>query len=311
MKLSSLLFTSIICPLLAATFSMAHPSPPSSSPSSTTFKTGDGIRLSYTQTGPKHGQPLLFITGWRQTAAEWSKQADYFSSAGFRVTTFDMRGHGDSEEPTFGYRLSRFAADLNDLLTHLNLKKVTVIAHSMGCSVSWAFWDQYPASHRRIAKFVFVDQPAVLVKDPRWTDEQAAEVSALWSPLELWDVVDGIETGAGLDAFIRSMFTASVAESDIQWVLEQNRKMSDKNAAALLTDHGFADWRDVFPRITVPTLMIAGAASVLPPVGVEWIAGQIPGAESYTFSVEEKGSHFMFWENPERFNEVVEWFVKK
>lgn len=283
---------------------MAHPSP-------STLKTGDGIRLSYTQTGPKNGQQLLFITGWRQAAAEWRKQAEYFSSAGFRVTTFDLRGHGESEEPSFGYRMSRFAADVNDLITHLNLKKVTIIGHSMGCSVSWAWWDQYPESHKRVAKFVFVDQPAVMVKDPRWTDEQAAEVGAAFSTDDFWGLVDGVDTGAGLEPLIRGMFTSSVSESDIQWVLEQNRKMSDKNAAALLVDHGLADWRDVLPRITVPSLVIAGEASVFLPAGIEWVATQIPGAENYTFSVEEKGSHFMFWENPEKFNEVIEGFVTK
>ena len=75
------------------------------------LRTGDGIRLNYNQTGPREGQQLLFITGWRQAQVEWRKQVDYFSSQGFRVTTFDMRGHGDSEEPDFGYRISRFAAD--------------------------------------------------------------------------------------------------------------------------------------------------------------------------------------------------------
>ncbi|KAK3295015.1 Alpha/Beta hydrolase protein [Chaetomium fimeti] len=284
-------------------------SPPAPSPS--TLTTSDGIRLTYTQTGPASGPPILFITGWRQAAIEWRKQSTYFSEAGFRVTTFDLRGHGDSEEPSFGYRISRFAADLDDLLTHLDLRDVAIVGHSMGCSVAWAWWDQYPSSssRSRVAKFVFVDQPAAMVKDPAWTDEYAAQISATFAPLELFGLASNIS--AQLEPLVTGMFTPAVSESDLEWVLAQNRKMSDENSAALLVDHAFADWRDVLPRITVKSLVLAGEVSVFPPRGIEWVAQQIPGAEGYTFTEAEKGSHFMFWENPERFNEVVEAFLRK
>ncbi|KAK0708686.1 Alpha/Beta hydrolase protein [Lasiosphaeris hirsuta] len=271
------------------------------------LETGDGIRLQYNQTGPKNGQQLLFITGWRQAAAEWRKQVDYFSSAGFCVTTFDMRGHGDSEEPEFGYRISRLAADLNDVLEQLDLKKVSIIGHSMGCSVAWAWWDQYPETRKRVAKLVLVDQPAITVRDLKWTDEQAAQVSAIFTPNAIFELADDI--AAQLAPLVKSMFTAAVSDSDLEWVLAQNRKMSDAHSGTLLIDHALADWRDVLPRITVPTLVLAGEVSVFPPAGVAWIATQIPGAKSYTFTAAEKGSHFSFWENPERFNSVVKHFL--
>jgi non-heme chloroperoxidase len=272
-------------------------------------KTGDGVRLQYSQTGPPSGQQLLFLTGWRQAALEWRKQTDYFSSAGFRVTALDFRGHGESEEPDFGYRVSRFAADLNDVLTQLNLKKVTIIGHSMGCSVAWAWWDQYPEARKRVAKFVFVDQAATTVKDPHWTDEQAADLAAIFTPNTPYDLA--ADMAEQLGPLVRSMFTPNVSESDFEWVLSQNKKMSDAHSGTLLIDHASKDWRDVLPRITVPSLVIAGAVSVFPAKGIEGVARQIPGAESYTFTAEEKGSHFMFWENPERFNQVVEAFVTK
>jgi pimeloyl-ACP methyl ester carboxylesterase len=301
MKFSHLLVTA--SNLLGALSMSPH------APSPSTLTTSDGIRLTYTQTGPPSGPPILFITGWRQAAIEWRKQSAYFSSAGFRVTTFDMRGHGESEEPAFGYRIGRFAADLNDLLTHLNLRNLTIIGHSMGCSVAWAWWDQYPSSHKRVAKFVFVDQAAAMVKNPAWTDEYAAQISAIFTPLDLFALANDIS--AQLEPLVTGMFTPAVSDADLDWVLAQNRKMSDANSAALLVNHAFADWRDVLPRITVKSLVLAGEVSVFPPGGVEWVAQQIPGAESYTFTEAEKGSHFVFWENPERFNEVVEAFLRK
>ncbi|KAK3373489.1 Alpha/Beta hydrolase protein [Lasiosphaeria ovina] len=236
-----------------------------------TIKTGDGVRLSYNQTGPRNGQQLLFVTGWRQAAVEWRKQVKYFSSVGFRVTTFDMRGHGESDEPDFGYR--------------------------------------YPDARKRVAKLVLVDQTADIIRDPSWTDAQAALISAIFTPNAVYDLYADILAGQ-LEPLVRGMFTSSVSESDFEWFLSQNKKMSDVNAAALLLDHSFKDWRDVLPRISVPTLVLAGEVSVFPHAGIEWIATQVPGARNYTFTAAEKGSHFVFWENPERFNSVLLDFLK-
>ena len=105
------------------------------------------------------------------------------------------------------------------------------------------------------------------------------------------------------------MFSNSLTEEEFEWVMEQNQKISNKDAAALLIDHAFNDWSDVLPRINVPTLVISGEISILPAAGVNWVASQIPGAKEYTFSSAEKGSHFMFWENHERFNSLVQDFL--
>ncbi|KAB5533423.1 Alpha/Beta hydrolase protein [Coniochaeta sp. 2T2.1] len=285
----------------------ASPMPQPAAGGGTFVKTSDGVRLQYTQSGPAKGQQLLFVTGWRQAASEWRKQVDYFSSAGFRVTTYDMRGHGESEEPGFGYRISRFAADLDDLLAQLDLDKLTIVSHSMGCSVVWSWWDQFPASRRRIDKLVLDDQSAVMVRHPNWTDAQATQLAAIFTPDSLYALAD--DMAAQLPGLVRGFFSQSVSEGDFQFVLSENRKMTDAHASALLIDHAFKDWRDVLPRITVKTLVIAGELSLFPPAGVQWVASQIPAAKEFTFTAAEKGSHFAFWENPDRFNSVVKNFI--
>lgn len=272
-------------------------------------QTGDGVKLSYTQSGPTDGRPILFIPGWRQAAAEWRKQVEYFSAAGFRVTTYDMRGHGESEKPEFGYRISRFAADLNDVLAELELKDVTIVGHSMGSSVAWAWWDQYPDAHDTLSTLVMADQSAVMVQNPAWTDEESAGLAATFTPVQVYEIAN--DMAAQTPALLQSMFTESIPEEEYDWIVEQNAKMSDENAAALLLDHAFKDWRDVLPRITVPSLVLAGNLSIFPHAGIEWVASQIPEAEQYTFSSDEKGSHFAFWENPDKFNAVVEEFLAK
>ncbi|KAH8173256.1 alpha/beta hydrolase fold domain-containing protein [Sarocladium implicatum] len=270
--------------------------------------TQDGVNLRYIQAGPPTGEHLLFIPGWRQTAAQWNKQIEHFSSAGYRVTTYDMRGHGDSAKPDFGYRLSRFGADLNDVLNSLDLCRVNIIAHSMGSSVTWAFWDQYPEQRKRVSRFVIDDQSTVLVQDPTWTQAQKDTFSAaLFLPSQLYTFSANLSNE--LVPFVKSMFTPSISQSDLDWVIKQNKKMSNAHAATLLINHGTADWRDVLPRIDIPALVLSGAVSLNNATAIAWAASQIPGAKKYTFTKKEKGSHFVFWENPDRFNQVIEDFI--
>ena len=91
----------------------------------------------------------------------------------------------------------------------------------------------------------------------------------------------------------------SMPEEDFEYIMAENLKMPRNIAGQLLIHHGLADWSDVFPRIDVPTLAVGCATSVLPPNLAEEIASHIPGAVAVVFSAEQRGSHFMFWENPE------------
>jgi non-heme chloroperoxidase len=68
--------------------------------------TSDGVRLHYLEAGA--GQPLVLIPGWSQTAAMYRHQLDG-SHQSYRVIALDMRGHGESDKPTHGYRIARLA----------------------------------------------------------------------------------------------------------------------------------------------------------------------------------------------------------
>lgn len=269
--------------------------------------TSDGVRLAYTQTGPISGNNILFIPGWRQTAAQWHKQVSHFS-ASYRVTTVDYRGHGDSDKPTSGYRIYRFAADLLDLLTQLKLRDVHIVGHSMGCSIIWAFFDVYPTQARDLlAGVVLVDQSPCMIADPAWTPEQAKQLAAIFSPSTAFEL--GKDIAPATAGLVKGMFTAGVEAKDVEFALERSSLMSDEAASALLRDHASKDWRDVLPRFNIPTLVVAAEGSVFPAEGVKWVSEQIPAARLATFDKEEGGSHFMFYENPDKFNGVVEDFI--
>jgi peroxiredoxin len=78
------------------------------------------------------GKPVVLIHGWPLSHRMWESQITALSEAGFRCIAYDRRGFGDSGRPTAGYDYDTFAADLNDLMTQLDLRDATLAGFSMG-----------------------------------------------------------------------------------------------------------------------------------------------------------------------------------
>ncbi|GAB1319336.1 hypothetical protein MFIFM68171_09546 [Madurella fahalii] len=52
------------------------------------------------------------------------------------------------------------------------------------------------------------------VRDPYWTDKQAAALSAIFTPGQVYDIA--ADMAAQMPGLVRGMFTASVSEADYQ-----------------------------------------------------------------------------------------------
>lgn len=75
---------------------------------------GDGLALAADAYGPDDGPPVLLFHGGGQTRHAWGGTARLLGDKGWRATTVDLRGHGDSEWAVAdgGYGLDSFAADI-------------------------------------------------------------------------------------------------------------------------------------------------------------------------------------------------------
>ncbi len=271
------------------------------------FTTNDGVRLHYIEAGT--GKPLVLIPGWSQTAEEFKFQTAGLSRH-FHVFAIDMRGHGDSDKPDHGYDIERLAEDVHEFLVAKNLTDIALLGHSMGCSVIWSYWELFGKD--RIGKLVLVDQMPMITSNPAWSAQELQDAGSIFDAKGLYDAYNGLAGPDGLkvtDGFVAGMFTKQYSRDMLHWVIEQNLKMPRKYAAWLLYNHSTQDWRHVIPLIDVPTLVIGGKASLVPWKSQLWVASQIKGAKVDIFEESEGGSHFMFMENPDKFNRLVEDFV--
>ena len=88
------------------------------------------VSLHYTDQGT--GAPVVLVHGWPLSGRSWEAQVPALVAAGHRVITYDRRGFGSSSQPWDGYDYDTFAADLDALLTQLDLRGVTLVGFSMG-----------------------------------------------------------------------------------------------------------------------------------------------------------------------------------
>ncbi|HMQ56963.1 MAG TPA: alpha/beta hydrolase [Rhizobiaceae bacterium] len=274
-----------------------------------TVTVSDGATLSYLEGGSGH--PLVMLPGWSQSAAEFDRQFEALCAVR-RVIALDQRGHGESQKVGNGYRIQRLAKDLDDVIGALGLQQPDLLGHSMGCSVIWS-WHSMFAHKRPAGKFVMVDQAPAVTAQADWSDAQKADYGCLMPDFTALNgfenAVRGAPDAAQTKEIIRGMFTAAVAEADLDWIASENIKLPRDHAAHLLHDHCILDWRSEIAAIRNPTLVVGAEASIFSAQSQRWIAERIPGAEVEIFAANDGGSHFMFFDNPRRFNERVAAFL--
>jgi non-heme chloroperoxidase len=125
------------------------------------FTTSDGTRLFYKDWG--QGQPVLFSHGWPLSGDAWDAQMQFLGSNGFRVIAHDRRSHGRSDQSWDGNHMDRYAADLAELIEHLDLRDIVLVGHSTGGGEI----AHYVGTHgsARVAKLVLVSAvPPLMVK---------------------------------------------------------------------------------------------------------------------------------------------------
>ncbi len=260
----------------------------------------DGVRLDYEEKG--RGKPLVLIHGWSCSGAFFRRNVEALAED-FRVVNLDLRGHGGSEKPDHGYRIHRLAKDVRDFLEALDLREATLLGWSMGASVIWAYLELF--GDERLSKLVLVDQSPRQYYSPDWKLGQggcydAEALAELRTRLE-YDP-EGVAKGT-----LAACLTNEPTEEEERFFVGEMLKSPGWVQGTLMADHTNHDWRDLLPRIGLPTLVLVGRKSkIFPWEGSAYVGEHVPGAE--TVFLEESG-HMPFWEEAERFNEVVKGFV--
>src|ERR1051326_4090824 len=109
----------------------------------------NGIEIDYEVTG--RGRPVLMSHGYSATRRMWSGQHAFLGDR-YRLISWDMRGHGQTESPgdPAQYSHALTVADMRALLGHLGIRRAVIGGLSLGGTMSLAFYAAHPEMTRAL-----------------------------------------------------------------------------------------------------------------------------------------------------------------
>lgn len=120
----------------------------------------NGFNLHFQHLG--QGPDLVMIHGITGNLAVWHLEIVPALMSTYRLTTYDLRGHGYSDVPPTGYTTADHASDLRQLLDALGIERAHIMGHSFGADIALHFAILYPD---RLDRLVLIE-PAIAALIP-------------------------------------------------------------------------------------------------------------------------------------------------
>jgi 3-oxoadipate enol-lactonase len=241
----------------------------------------NGIELYYEVHGD--GPSIVFAHGAGGNHVSWWQQVPVFARQ-YRCITIDHRGFGQSPDVPNGPGSQAFVEDLTQLLDHLQIERVSLVAQSMGGRTCLGFTLAYPD---RVQALVMADTTGGF-GDARMAQRRAEGEAALTGPNQ------------PPRTYARHFPEEQPAQA---FLYEQIRTLNPPRREAPVPGPSAAQVQ----ALRTPTLLIVGEHDVIaPPELMKMFQSYIPHARL----TEVAGAgHSVYFEKPEAFNRAVAEFL--
>jgi non-heme chloroperoxidase len=241
----------------------------------------NGLTLHFAAQGPATGPAIVMLHGFTDSWFSFSRVLPLMPPE-TRIVAPDMRGHGDSDRPSIGYRLADLADDVVRLLDALRIPKVVLVGHSMGSFVARKVYELAPD---RVSRLVLVGAGP---------STQTPVMSGLMHMINwLTDPVD--------EPFVRefqmSCVHAPVPEPFMEAVIANSRRMPARIWKDVM--QGLLESEINLSRPEVRTLVLGGwQDAVFSATEQIMLARQFPRGELHLI---DGVGHTLHWEQPATF----------
>jgi len=242
----------------------------------------DGVAIHYETHGS--GPALLLSHGYGATCRMWDGQIAAFAGD-YRVIAWDMRGHGESGDPSDAalYSQALSVGDMAAVLDACGEERAIVGGLSLGGVMSLAFNVAHP---ERVRALVLCDT------GPGFRNPQAR---AQWNERALARARDLDQQG----------MAAFRGGGETRLGTHRSARGLAGAARGMLTQHT-SDLIDSLPEIAVPTLVLVGSEDKHFLAAADYMAAKIPGAQK---AVIAGAGHAANLDQPEAFNRALRGFL--
>jgi 3-oxoadipate enol-lactonase len=241
------------------------------------------------------GTALVFIHGLGSSTRDWEAQVTEFSTA-YKVITFDLRGHGQSDKPPGPYSVPMFAADMADLLHGLGVESAHIVGLSLGGAVAFQFVVDQPEA---VSTMTIVNSaPTMGGNRPEVKQEIRRRV----------EIVQQMGMRAMGEDLSKNLFPKAIHGALRETFVE--RWADNEPRAYIASLLAMSGWTvvDQLGSIRCPTLVIASDQDYTPVAAKEAYVKLMPDAR---LIVMPDTHHAASMEEPESFNAVLATFLAK
>ena len=261
-------------------------------------QTPDGLNISVQEWGSRSGRPIIFIHGFSQCHLSWSRQYTSRLARDFRLITYDLRGHGQSDKPfapQYYREGDRWADELASVIDRTQAIKPVVVAWSYGGRVISDYLAKFGSG--ALAGIVLVGSKI----------NSNAEFSCASTPGLQLGMADS-DLAASISATITFLkLCAETWDTDeFSRHLAFNMLVPAEIRGFLLGRHFNAD--AIFKDLDLPVLFVHGKQDKVTPYAAS-LHGNAIAARS-RLSLYEEAGHCPFFESPDRFNHELTEFVR-
>jgi len=203
----------------------------------------NGIKQNYELGLPTNGDPnaptIVCVHGMLidSLASYYFTMAKQLRDAGMRVLMYDMRAHGNSEQPESGYTVETLVDDLTALLGALEINgPVYLLGNSFGGTVAYGFAERHP---ERVAGVAAIESEPTTAE---WAEKMAAALHRAAAKLGSFEAT----------AWLTLKFSAHLARR-----AKRAKKVLDATTFERVLTH------EQFAAISCPVLAIYGSESEL------------------------------------------------
>ena len=252
------------------------------------FVTSDGVRLHVLEAEPPapRAPVIAFVPGWSMPAEIWRAQLATLGTR-YRVAALDPRGQGSSQIAASGYTAERRADDIAEFVARY--PKAVLVGWSLGALEALQY--VHMRGEAKLAGLVLVDSS---VGEP-----PVPPASNFIGALKR-------NRGQAIDGFVRSIFRTERPATELALLEKEALRLPLAASLKLLAyPYPREHWREAVHAVRVPLLYV-----VTPQFAeqAQNLKRNRPRCEIVVF---EHAGHALFVDEPERFNEVLEDFVRR
>jgi len=237
---------------------------------------------------------VLFVPGWTMPGWIWEKQIAHFAKT-HHVVAMDPRSQGASSQTREGHHPAARARDIKAVVYQLKLAPVVLVGWSLAAAELAAYVDQFGTD--ALAGLVFVDGWAGRDYDPN-------TLPTMWQ----WAPSFQKDRRKWTEDFVHSsyLFKKPQPEEYLKQVTKAMLHTPTDSAIAIWVGFFTSDYRPALVKIDKPTLIVVAAGGPCVPA-CEDMQKRVAGSR---MEVLDNVGHALFVDDPERFNSLLENFMR-